>query len=73
MTKEEVILEHLKNGYEITPLQASRPPFNTMYLASYIRNIIKRGYDIRSKRIKNRNYNIYYLFDKKEDKNEYTT
>jgi len=63
-TQSDLILEHLKKGFEITPLEAARPPFSTMYLSSIIRDLRKEGHDIAVRRKPGKKYNFYFLVQK---------
>lgn len=46
-TKEQVILDYLKQGHELTSLEAMQK-FNVSYLPHYICNYRKEGYNIQS-------------------------
>ena len=64
MNTKTIILNHLLSGNEITPLDASKSPFNTMYLASYIRDLRNDGHNIEDRKIKSptgKYYNSYFI------------
>jgi hypothetical protein len=62
MTQETMILEYLKAGNTITPLDALRL-FNTMRLGARCYDLKRQGYPVKSRMIKNngKHYAEYYL------------
>lgn len=51
MSQEKKILEHLKSGKTLTPLEAL-DLYGTLRLGGHIHNLRKQGHNIRSERVR---------------------
>jgi hypothetical protein len=64
LTQKEQILEDLKNGWKITPIDALKE-YGCFRLAAVIHDLRKEGYNIKTERINKQNkdgkYASYYL------------
>ena len=54
MTQEQAILQYLKEGHSLTPIEALNK-FGSFRLAAIILNLRQAGFDIKTEMIKNQN------------------
>lgn len=76
LSQKEMVLEHLKQGKEITPLEALKK-YGSLRLGAIIFNLRREGYNISTRIVyyKNENgytsnYAVYKLIDNGEVQNE---
>ena len=68
MSQEDLILNHLKLGYSITPLEALQK-WGVFRLGARCFNLRKKGYNIKSEIVKSngKHYSKYYLASNREE------